>query len=107
MLAIIVGAVIGSNKGRAGLGFVLGLLLGWIGVIIIAVLEPSAAVQVEREHRFAHAIASANAGPTLAGGAQGGVALRERLRELQELHADGVIDDQEHADARARVLARG
>ena len=36
-----VGIAIGSSKGRATFGFFLGALLGFIGWIIVAVLEPS------------------------------------------------------------------
>jgi len=36
LLCGIVGAMIGSNKGEGGLGFFLGLLLGPIGVLIVA-----------------------------------------------------------------------
>jgi uncharacterized protein (DUF983 family) len=39
--AVIVGGIIGSRKGKGGLGFVLGLLLSWLGVIIIAVVQPN------------------------------------------------------------------
>jgi hypothetical protein len=39
--AVIVGAIIGSGKGKTGTGVVLTLLLSWIGVIIIAVMSPS------------------------------------------------------------------
>jgi len=35
----ILGAWIGSTKNRGGMGFVLGILLGPIGLIIIAILE--------------------------------------------------------------------
>lgn len=44
-----VSTIIGSHKGRAGAGLLLGLLLGLIGLIITACLRPSHAVQVERE----------------------------------------------------------
>ena len=37
---VIVGAQIGNGKGHQALGLVLGLLLGWIGVIIIALVRP-------------------------------------------------------------------
>lgn len=36
-----VGALVGSSKGKAGAGAVLGFLLGVIGLIIIAVMKPS------------------------------------------------------------------
>lgn len=36
-----IGAAIGSSKGRGGTGFVLGVLLGFIGWIIVAVMEPT------------------------------------------------------------------
>ena len=38
----LIGAAIGSSKGQGGLGFFLGLVLGIIGVIIIAVIKPPA-----------------------------------------------------------------
>jgi len=38
---IVIGAQIGSRKGHQALGLVLGLLLGWIGVIIIALVRPA------------------------------------------------------------------
>src|SRR5215469_7998992 len=38
---VIVGAQIGSRKGHQALGLMLGLLLGWIGVIIIALVRPA------------------------------------------------------------------
>jgi predicted membrane channel-forming protein YqfA (hemolysin III family) len=47
--AAVVATIIGSRKGRPWTGFLLGLLLGWIGVIIIAVTSPTRARRVERE----------------------------------------------------------
>lgn len=41
IVPVIVGAQIGRGKGHAALGLVLGLLLGWIGVIIIALVRPA------------------------------------------------------------------
>jgi hypothetical protein len=49
--ALIVATIIGNNKGRAGLGFVLGLLLGWIGVIVIACVPPTQEARIRRAQR--------------------------------------------------------
>jgi len=40
---------IGKRKGRPWTGFLLGLLLGWIGVVIIAVTPATRAARVQRE----------------------------------------------------------
>jgi hypothetical protein len=42
IVMIATATMIGSGKGRGGLGFVLGFLLGLIGVIVIACLDPVA-----------------------------------------------------------------
>ncbi len=47
--AVIAAMLIGKRKGRRWTGFTLGLLLGWIGVIIVAVLPPTHDAQVRRE----------------------------------------------------------
>jgi predicted membrane channel-forming protein YqfA (hemolysin III family) len=47
--ATVVATIIGNRKGRPWTGFILGLLLGWIGVIIIAVTPPTYAMRVQRE----------------------------------------------------------
>jgi hypothetical protein len=49
LTAIFTAGAIGNRKGRPLAGFLLGLLLGWIGVIIIAVLPPTRDMQVQRE----------------------------------------------------------
>ena len=52
ILAVIVAARIGSRlKGRPNLGIILGLLLSWIGVIIIAVVPPTHDMLVLREEK--------------------------------------------------------
>jgi len=48
LASIIVGTLVGSRKGRGGTGFVLALLLGWIGVIITACLSPTIEEQTRR-----------------------------------------------------------
>jgi len=47
--AIFVAGAIGNRKGRPGTGFLLGLFLGWIGVIIIACIPPTREMLVQRE----------------------------------------------------------
>ena len=42
VVPIIVGISLGSRKGRGGLGFALGIFLGWLGVLIIALTSPTA-----------------------------------------------------------------
>jgi hypothetical protein len=46
---IIAATLVGRRKGRPWTGFVLGLLLGWIGVAVIAVTPPTYAMRVQRE----------------------------------------------------------
>lgn len=53
VIGAVVGLMIGSSKGRAGEGFVLGLLLGVIGWVIIAVMEPSTEVRAQRNAELA------------------------------------------------------
>ena len=48
--AIVLGAVIGDErKGRGVLGLLLGLLLCWLGVLVIACIPPTHAKRVQRE----------------------------------------------------------
>ena len=47
LICAVIGWAIGSSKGRAGAGLVLGLLLGIIGVIIIAVMQPTTEKKAE------------------------------------------------------------
>ncbi len=46
---VIVATIIGSKKGKGGIGFVLGFFLSWIGVIIVAVLGDD--VKRDQEHK--------------------------------------------------------
>jgi hypothetical protein len=49
IVVVIASVLIGDSKGRGGEGFVLGLLLGVIGLIVTCCLAPSTAKRVERE----------------------------------------------------------
>ena len=61
----LLGAMIGSGKGKAGQGFLLGLLLGVIGLIIIAVISPTPEAQAHRNAQVASAGAAlTGASPT-------------------------------------------
>lgn len=53
VLAVVVGVNIGKSKGRQSEGLVLSLLLGWIGVVIIAVMGESDERRRENERRAA------------------------------------------------------
>lgn len=103
IVCAIAGFFIGQNKGQAGLGLVLGLLLGVIGLIIIA-LVPAAA---------GHAAAQAG-GPSMGGSAMGGGPSLEpqavdhtesRLARLEALRASGALTDGEYQAQRQRVIS--
>jgi hypothetical protein len=87
----IVGAMIGSSKGKSSAGFLLGLFLGPIGWIIAAVMTPSP--EVEAAHRAA-------VGAAMPGGAN---SRYEQLDRLTRLHDSGAISDDEYEDQKARV----
>lgn len=53
-----IGYAIGNTKGRGNEGFWLGALLGWIGWIIVALLQPTVQAQVERDRQVAAATAA-------------------------------------------------
>lgn len=46
--AIVAGTVIGRRRGRPAVGFLLGLVLGWIGVLIVAVIPAAHALREQR-----------------------------------------------------------
>lgn len=49
IICLFLGMIIGGSKGFAGLGIVLGLLLGPLGVLIVAVMKATPEVQAKRE----------------------------------------------------------
>jgi len=69
-----IGYAIGQSKGLGGTGFILGLLLGFIGWIIVAVMEPSEEVRLARQAQTIALAASV--------GSAGGGFQRTHAREL-------------------------
>ncbi len=51
-----IGTAVGSTKGRASEGFFLGLFLGGLGVLIVAVMNSTAQAQARREVEVAKAV---------------------------------------------------
>lgn len=49
VVCLFLAMIIGGSKGFAGLGIFLGLLLGPLGVLIVAVMKPTPEVQAKRE----------------------------------------------------------
>jgi hypothetical protein len=49
VICLFLGMIIGGSKGFTGLGIFLGLLLGPLGVLIVAVMKPTPEVQAKRE----------------------------------------------------------
>jgi len=49
VICLFLGMIIGGSKGFTGLGLILGLLLGPLGVLIVAIMKPTPEVQAKRE----------------------------------------------------------
>jgi hypothetical protein len=49
VICLFLGMIIGGSKGFTGLGIILGLLLGPLGVLVVAVMKPTPEVQAKRE----------------------------------------------------------
>jgi hypothetical protein len=65
LAAMFAASAIGNRKGRPAAGFLLGLFLGWVGVIIIAVTPPTRDVLVRRERERQQIQREAREGPQL------------------------------------------
>jgi hypothetical protein len=50
-----IGKAIGDTKGRGGLGFVLGLVFGVVGLVVIALIHPTVEAQARRDRDLAAA----------------------------------------------------
>lgn len=93
LLCGLVGAAIGSAKSRAGFGFFLGLVLGPLGCIIIAVLPG------ERRRDFMEAI-SARPGTAQPSSADAISA----LLDLKKLLDAGAVTEAEYSDKKKLLL---
>jgi len=65
IMSAFIGFLVGSNKGKGGTGFLLGLLLGVVGVIIVLVLSPSPEFQAKHDREVEAAGAKLAGDPTL------------------------------------------
>ena len=86
----LIGMAIGNTKGRLGAGFVLGLLLGAIGLIIIALMDRTAAEEarrtreVQRLNATGPASAPAGAVPSSSRGSAAGEGAQPRWSDLND-----------------------
>ena len=63
IVCAIIGTAVGDTKDRSKEGFFLGLLLGVIGIVIVAVMPPSTRVRDERDAELAAALSNATGTP--------------------------------------------
>ncbi|HUS60915.1 MAG TPA: SHOCT domain-containing protein [Acidimicrobiales bacterium] len=102
---LVIAATMASNRGESvGSAVGLTLFLGWIGLAIVYFGQSKARAAVEGlASGAAPPRASAPAAPTATKTPAPG-APDDRLRRLERLRADGLIDDDEYADQRRRIL---
>jgi hypothetical protein len=62
VICAVIGAVVGQPRGHGGDGFALGLLLGPVGVIIVAVMTPTPQAAAIQQQRVNQAMQSVGAG---------------------------------------------
>jgi hypothetical protein len=107
------GGAIGMQKGRGDEGFLLGLFLGLIGVLVAIALKPSAGHEAKRQLEIEQAksrLAGAATPPALPASSpvqqnpMDGVV--EQLRQIAELRDRGVITSDEFEASKAKLLNR-
>lgn len=95
-IPLVIAAVIASGRNESmGTAVLLTLVLGWIGLGIVVFGQ-------QRTVRTVSAAAGAAAAPAARAGSADAVA--ERLSRIDDLHAQGVITDDERAQRRDAVL---
>ncbi len=94
---MVIAAVVAGNRGEnVGTALLLTLFLGWIGLAIVVFGQNRAAATAG-----ALATAAGSASTTVHAGAD---VVANRLRRIDDLHAQGLITDEERAEQRASVL---
>jgi hypothetical protein len=96
-----IGGAIGSQKGMGAQGAILGLVLGVIGVIIIAVIPAKNAAAASPTVIVNQAVPGAPQANV------GGAGLADSLRELDALHSDGLLTDDEFRAQKRLLLGFG
>jgi hypothetical protein len=110
MIGAIVGMAIGSPKGRRDTGLWLGLLLGPVGWIIVAVMEPNPEVEAARIASIASFQANLNirdsAPEPIAreNSSQLNQAKIDALTKIAELLDKGILSQDEFLDQKKRIL---
>ncbi len=99
VLCGVAGYFIGDAKGKAGVGALLGGFLGFIGLIIIAVLPATPEVEARKHQALTSAIRQARQEPVPTP-----VTMGDRLSEIEALRFQGVLTPEEAAAARKRVI---
>jgi hypothetical protein len=102
--AVIAGAVASSRQQSVGLAVVLGILLGWIGLVIVLFLKPGA---VEAARSTVSAVAAPTPvfmTPSVSMPTGSGRDAASRLAELEELRERGLITEGEYTARRTAIL---
>ena len=105
-----IGLAIGQQKGRATEGFILGLVLGLIGVLIIVIMKPAAGFQTAQIPQIAPNYVPATtalpqAQPSVSAAQLSSTgSVTDALRELEQLRQDGVLSDAEFAATKKKLL---
>lgn len=101
---LVIAATMASNRGESvGMAVVLTLFLGWIGLAIVYFGQSKARAAVEGLADRAASPPPTRAAPATSNAATPGDP-DDRLRRLDRLRSDGLIDEDEYAEQRRRIL---